>query len=193
MRLEILNKGYTVGTKVLFAIIKAVSRYPLPDAAKLVFYRPEFYGSPMKKFTHQAMRGPSQWSVGDRELMAAWVSRLNECPFCIKAHGAVAARAYGDRTKVDDVLADPGTVAVGEPLRATLAILEKLTREHSINADDIRRVIASGASYQQIEDALAVCFAFNTTNRLANAFGFFIPAADAFEAGAKYLLKRGYQ
>jgi uncharacterized peroxidase-related enzyme len=193
MRLEILNKGYTAGTKILFAIIKTVSRYPLPDAAKLVFYRPEFYGSPMKKFTHRAMRGSSQWSVGDRELMAAWVSRLNECPFCIKAHGAVAAKAYGDRTKVDNVLSDLGTAAVEAPLRATLVLLGKLTREHSINADDIRKVIASGVSHQQIEDALAVCFAFNTTNRLANAFGFFVPSPDAFESGAKYLLKRGYQ
>jgi uncharacterized peroxidase-related enzyme len=193
MRLDILNNGYTAGTKVLFAIIKAVSHYPVPDAAKIVFYRPQYYGSPMKKFTHRAMRGPSQWSVGDREIMAAFVSRLNECTFCVKAHGAVAARAYGDRTKVDDVLADLGTAAVEAPLHATLVMLGKLTREQSINADDIRGVMAAGASHQQIEDALAICFAFNTTNRLANAFGFFVPSSDAFESGAKYLLKRGYQ
>lgn len=193
MRLEILNSGYTFGTKVLFAIIKAVSHYPVPDAAKVVFYRPQYYGSPMKKFTHRAMRGPSQWSVGDREIMAAFVSRLNECTFCVKAHGAVAARAYGDRTKVDDVLADLGTAAVEAPLHATLVMLGNLTHDHSINTDDIRGVMASGASRQQIEDALAICFAFNTTNRLANAFGFFVPSSDAFESGAKYLLKRGYQ
>jgi AhpD family alkylhydroperoxidase len=128
----------------------------------------------MKKLTHQVMRGPSKWSVGDREIMAAFVSRLNECTFCVKVHGAVAARAYGDRTKVDDVLADLGTAAVEAPLHATLVMIGKLTR-------------------QQIEDALAICFAFNTTNRLANAFGFFVPSSDAFESGAKYLLKRGYQ
>jgi hypothetical protein len=61
------------------------------------------------------------------------------------------------------------------------------------NADDVRPVLTAGASKQQVEDALAVSFAFNTTNRLADAFGFFVPSADAFEAGAKYLLKRGYQ
>ena len=71
MRLKILNSGYGFGTKVLFAFIHMVSRHPVPDAAKLVFYRPDFYGAPMKEFTHQAMRGPSAWSVGDRELMAA--------------------------------------------------------------------------------------------------------------------------
>lgn len=193
MRLEILNKGYSVGAKMLFGIIKAVSRYPLPDAAKIIFYRPAFYGTPAKIFTHRAMRGPSAWSVGDRELMAAYVSSLNQCSFCIKAHTAVAAQAYSDQIKVDKVLANLNTADIGEPLCATLSMLGKLTRERSIHADDIRKVMAAGASQQQIGDALAVCFAFNTTNRLADALGFFVPGPDAFQAGAKYLLKRGYK
>jgi len=45
MRLEILNHGYRPGTKLLFAIIKLVTRQPVPDAARLVFYRPDFYGA----------------------------------------------------------------------------------------------------------------------------------------------------
>jgi hypothetical protein len=81
MRLEILNSGYGFGTKVLFALIHAVLRQPVPDAAKLTFYRPDFYGTPHKRVTHEAMRGPSAWSVGDRELMAAFVSKMNECEF----------------------------------------------------------------------------------------------------------------
>ena len=55
MRLKILNSGYSFSTKVLFALIHAISRQPLPDAAKLVFYRPDFYGAPMKEFTQEAM------------------------------------------------------------------------------------------------------------------------------------------
>jgi len=192
MRLEILNSGYSFGTKVLFAFIHAVSRQPIPDAAKLVFYRPDFYGAPMKKFTHEAMRGPSVWSIGDRELMAAFVSKMNECAFCIGAHTATAARAYHDEAKVNAVLSDLETAPIEEPLRATLRMLRKLTREHTVNAADMRALLAAGISREQIEDALAVCFAFNTTDRLADAFGFFVPASKAFEAGAKYLLARGY-
>lgn len=44
-----------------------------------------------------------------------------------------------------------------------------------------------------MEDALAVCYAFNVTNRLANAFGFEMMSPEGFEAGAKYLLRRGYR
>jgi uncharacterized peroxidase-related enzyme len=193
MRLAILDSGHGFGTKVLFAFIRALSRQPVPDAVKLVTYRPDFYGAPMKKVTHEAMRGPSAWSVGDRELMAAFVSKVNECEFCIKAHTAVAARAYQDEAKVSAALSDLETAAIEEPLRATLRMLGKLTREHRVDADDMRAVLAAGVSREQIEDALAVCFAFNTTDRLANAFKFFVLGPKGFEAGAKFLLARGYR
>ena len=193
MRLAILDSGHSLGTKALFAFIGAVSRQPVLDAVKMVKYRADFYGNPMSRITHDVMRGPSAWSVGDRELMAALVAKTNECEWCTKAHSAIAERAYGNVTKVSAVLADVETAAIEEPLRATLRMLRKLSREHSVDADDMRAVLDTGASREQIEQALAVCFAFNTMSRLADAFGFFLPSPKAFDAGAKYLLARGYR
>lgn len=192
MRLDILTNGYNLGTRILFSIIKLFSGYPLPDAARLIFYRPDFYGTPAKLFTQKAMRGPSSWSVGDRELMAAYVSQLNECAFCVKAHSAVSSLAYGESNKVEEILVNPNSTLISTQLRAILAVLGKLTREHCISAEEVEAAMIAGVSSQQIEEALAVCFAFNVTNRLADSFGFFVPSDDAFEAGAKYLLKRGY-
>ena len=193
MRLEILNRGYRPGTKLLFAVIRLFSGHPAPDAAKLVFYRPDFYGDQAKEFTHEAMRGPSTWSVGDRELMAAYVSKLNECAFCIGAHTATATQAYQDGPRVAAVLADLESASVEEPLRATLRMLGKLTAEGKASAADMREVLAAGVSPQQVADALAVCASFDTTNRLADAFDFEVLSPEGFEAGAKYLLKRGYR
>jgi uncharacterized peroxidase-related enzyme len=193
MRLEILNSGYKPGTKVLFAMIRLFSRQPVPDAAKLVFYRPDFYGDRAKDFTHEAMRGPSDWSVGDRELMAAYISEVNESAFCIGAHTATATQAYRKEIQVTAVLADLESAAIAEPLKATLRMLGKLTREGKVTADDMREVLAAGVSPQQVKDALAVCAAFNITNRLADAFGFDLLTPEDYEAGAKYLLKRGYR
>jgi uncharacterized peroxidase-related enzyme len=193
MRLDVLNHGYRPGTKLLFAFIRLFSGQPVPDAARLVFYRPDFYGSRAKEFTQQAMRGPSAWSVADRELMAAYVSTVNDSAFCIGAHTATAGQAYQDGAKVQAVLADLESAPIEAGLRATLRMLGTLTREGKVGADEMRQVLSAGVTRQQVEDALAVCAAFNTTDRLADAFGFAVLSPEGFEAGAKYLLKRGYR
>jgi alkylhydroperoxidase/carboxymuconolactone decarboxylase family protein YurZ len=57
----------------------------------------------------------------------------------------------------------------------------------------MRGVLAAGASEQQIKDAIAVAFAFNVTDRLADVFDFAVNDPAAINAGAKYLLARGYR
>ncbi|MEV6098776.1 carboxymuconolactone decarboxylase family protein [Nocardia sp. NPDC051981] len=193
MRPDVLNNGYRPATKLLFGLIRLFSRQPVPDAAKLVFYRPDFYGAQAKTFTHEAMRGPSAWSVADRELMAAYISKVNDCDFCIGAHTATAAQADADDDRVQSVLTDVGSAPIEDGLRATLRMLGTLTREGTVTSADMRKVLSAGVTPQQIEDALAVCAAFNTTNRLADAFDFALLTPAAFHAGAEYLLKRGYR
>jgi alkylhydroperoxidase family enzyme len=191
MRLGILERGHHLRTKALLAVIRLVSRQPVVDAVKLALYRPDFYGG--GDLTHEAMRGPSAWTIGDRELMAAFVSQADQSSFCVAAHSATSSLWYRDEPKVTATLADLDDAPIEEPLRATLRMLGKLTREHRIDADDVRDVLAEGVSVQQIEDALAVCFAFNTTARLANSFDFENPSPAAMRAGAQHLLKRGYR
>src|SRR5229473_8372702 len=36
------------------------------------------------------MRGPSAFTAGERELMAAYVSRLNSCTYCASSHSEAA-------------------------------------------------------------------------------------------------------
>jgi hypothetical protein len=81
MRLAILDRGHTLGKKAILAMIRVVSRQPVQDVIKTMFYRPEFLGGPLGQMTHEVMRGPSEWSIGDRELMAAYVSKTNDCEF----------------------------------------------------------------------------------------------------------------
>jgi hypothetical protein len=63
VRPPVLEHGYGVGPKLLFRLIRLVSGQPVPDAARITFYRPDLYGTHMKKFTQEAMRGRSTWSV----------------------------------------------------------------------------------------------------------------------------------
>jgi hypothetical protein len=72
-------------------------------------------------------------------------------------------------------------------------MLGKLTKGQPVRVDDMRSLLSVGASRSQIEDALAVFFVFNTTDRLADAFGFELLSKEGFAAGAKFLLVRGYR
>jgi uncharacterized peroxidase-related enzyme len=193
MRLAILDDGHSLGVRFLFRFITFVSRQPVPEILKLVKYRADFFGKPMSALVQRAMRGSSVWSVGDRELMAAVISQANASRYCVAAHSAVAALAYHDAARVAAILANPEGAPITEPLRATLSMLMKLAQAHHVDAEDMRILLAAGASRAQIEDALAIGFAFNIINRLADAFEFSIPDAKAFAYGAQFLLSRGYQ
>lgn len=81
MRLPTLDRGHTLTTKLLFVFIRLVGGYRVPDVVKTLRYRPEFFGAPMSALFQEVMRGPSAWPVGERELMAAYVSRVNACEF----------------------------------------------------------------------------------------------------------------
>jgi hypothetical protein len=81
MRLDILNSGHSFKHKALFMLMRTVSRQRVPDVIKLLTYRPDYLGNHLNECFQEAMRGESPWSVGDRELMAAFVSKMNECEF----------------------------------------------------------------------------------------------------------------
>lgn len=81
MRLNVLDSGHTLGKKAMFAMIRLMTGAPVPDVLKTLMYRPDFFGKPMGVVFQSAMRGPSEWSVAEREMMASYVSKMNECEF----------------------------------------------------------------------------------------------------------------
>lgn len=81
MRLDRVRHGHRLPQRLLLGIIRLTTGFRAPDIVRTLFYRPEFFGRPMSSWTQAVMRGPSAWSVGERELFAAFTSRLNQCPF----------------------------------------------------------------------------------------------------------------
>lgn len=81
MRLARVDHGHTLAQKALLGVSRVVSGHSAPDVFKTLLYRKEFWGRLQNELTHAVMRGPSDWSVGERELFAAFVSRLNQCAF----------------------------------------------------------------------------------------------------------------
>ncbi len=63
------------------ACVDAVETERPIGVLKTINYRPEIFGRPFSAALDVAMRGPSDWTPGERELFAAFVSSLNQCLF----------------------------------------------------------------------------------------------------------------
>ncbi|HLZ45701.1 MAG TPA: hypothetical protein VKQ05_08485 [Gemmatimonadales bacterium] len=81
MRVRAVEHGHRLSQKLKLALIRLVSRRRVPDVVKTLLYRPEFFGRGQCEWTQAVMRGPSDWSIGERELFAAFTSKLNQCVF----------------------------------------------------------------------------------------------------------------
>ncbi len=179
--------------RLLIRFISRVSGMRLPDAARVAWFRKNFFGAPMGAWTHATMRGESSWSVGERELMAALVAKWNACVFCAGAHRATASQVLMPPL-VEATLEDYRNAALPEKLRGTLVFLEMLTlRPQELTAHDARAVLRAGVSPAALTDAIAVAAIFNTTTRYADALDFAVPNDEELRRGAGMLLKRGYR
>ena len=192
MRLHEIERGDSLRNRLLIRFISVVSGSRLPDAARVAFYHRDFAGEVFGAWTQHAMRGPSTWTVGERELMAAMVATWNSSTFCIGAHSATAVREM-NRELARDALSDYHTAPISEPLRATLAFLEKMTRyPGQLTGADAQLAFAANVTRQQLLDAAAIATVFNVIARYADALDFAIPSAAEFDKAARMLLKRGY-
>ena len=81
MRLACVESGHGSRERVTLDAIEAASGRPPSDVVKTLYYRPEIFGRPFSDVLDLAMRGESDWSPAERELFAAFVSSLNQCPF----------------------------------------------------------------------------------------------------------------
>ena len=81
MRLKQLENSHRLRQKLLMRMMQLFMRGRVPDVWRTLLYRPEFFGKPFSRITHSVMRLSREWSAGECELFAAFVSRKNQCPF----------------------------------------------------------------------------------------------------------------
>lgn len=80
MRLARVHRGHRLPERIRLGLMRLMTGHA-PGVVRTLLYRKEFFGAPHTRLTQQVMRGPSQWTVGEREVFAAFVSRLNQCVF----------------------------------------------------------------------------------------------------------------
>jgi uncharacterized peroxidase-related enzyme len=201
VRLEGPSREHRLRERVIQRLVR-LRLDAVPDVVLACQHRPEFFGKPFLAWIEASLRGPSQWTQGDRELMAALVSDRNRCAFCVGTHSATATSLVGDETVHAVLRADHGGAENGEAngagisvqLRATLAFVEKLTLSPGeVGASDVERAVAAGVSHQALIDAVEVCAAFNVMNRVADALAFEPQDERSLAVTSKVLTTRGYR
>ncbi len=148
---------------------------------------------PIMLFHQALLRGDSQFSVKERELMAAYVSGLNACQYCYGAHSAVA-ELYGVPTQLlTDLVANAETADVDDKLKPVLAFLRKLTLTPTrMTQADADAVFAAGWSEQALYDAVQVCCLYNFMNRFVEGLGLTV-VPDQFGMEGKMIVDGGYE
>jgi hypothetical protein len=82
VRLPKVDNGHALPQKLLLRVIKFFNKgVPPYDVVRMLLYRPKWFGKAFGRISQAAMRGPSEWQVWERELFAAFVSKVNQCPF----------------------------------------------------------------------------------------------------------------
>jgi hypothetical protein len=81
VRLSVVDTGHGPAEAAVLDVIRQRSGAEPLGVVKTIYYRPELFGRPFSDALDEAMRGPSEWTAGERELFAAFTSLLNQCPF----------------------------------------------------------------------------------------------------------------
>lgn len=128
--------------------------------------------APIDRFSENIMRGPSELSIETRELIAAYVSALNDCSFCTGAHLAVAKQFNVPSKLLDELLEDIDNSSIDEEFHPLFYFAHKLTKSPSkIVQSDIDSIKLAKWSEKTIEDLICIVSAFNFFNRLLDGYG----------------------
>jgi len=166
----------------------------LPGIVGLFAFKPETAAT-IRAFTQQLLRGPSSLTPGEREMIAAVVSRRNECRFCAMSHTAAAAHVTGDPELVEAVIRDPASAPVSERMRTLLVVASKVQSSGlDVTADDIAAARAAGASDDDLHDTVLVAAAFCMFNRYVDGLAANTPTDPAmYEMMGRELAENGYR
>jgi hypothetical protein len=81
VRLRILEKGFRPLQKVILSMIRVLSGGKVPGPILVLSYRRELCGKYLAACYQEGMRKATEWSLGEVELFAAFVSKLNQCKY----------------------------------------------------------------------------------------------------------------
>src|ERR1700744_3336121 len=155
--------------------------HEFPGIRSLFVSRPET-AAPLNALVQTMLHNPHPTlSAGEREMIAAYVSRLNHCHYCSNIHGAIARHQLCDEaTLMEQVFINPETADIGSKMKALLKIAAKVqTGGKNVSTEDVELARNEGATDIEIHDTVLIAAAFCMYNRYVDGLAPWQPQDDA--------------
>jgi len=165
-----------------------------PGIRGLFRFRPET-ARPLNELVEVLLRGDNTLTRGERELIAAYVSALNECRYCFSSHAAyAAAQLPGGMSLVVQVRADFAAAHLAPNLRALLGIAAAAARGgQCVSGELVAAARQDGATDVEIHDTVLIAAAFCMFNRYVDGLATIAPDDPAvYAARAERIVAHGY-
>jgi uncharacterized peroxidase-related enzyme len=170
----------------------------LPGISSAFAFRPET-AKPMRELAHKLLfksnsLEPGTLSSGERELIATYVSGLNDCHFCQASHGAAAASHLADAGIVKQVKIDFSTAPISEKLKSLLVIAGKVqSGGKQVSERDVAQAREFGATDLEIHDTVLIAAAFCMYNRYVDGLATWQPREESmYQEMGQHLASKGY-
>jgi uncharacterized peroxidase-related enzyme len=147
---------------------------------------------PLLQYHEVLLRGESPFSAAEREMIAAYVSGLNNCNYCRAVHSQTAVVLGIQATAIAKIFSGSGLEDAGFRMQPILVFVRKLTLwPGEVTAADAEEIFAAGWDDRALHEAVAICGLFNLMNRLVNGLG--VEASEAYiKVAAQRLAGKGY-
>jgi len=165
-----------------------------PGIRGLLTYRPEI-AAPMAGLAQALLYAPHPTlSPGERELIAAYVSSLNDCKFCTISHSAIAKNHLNNGLLVKQVLTNPDAAPISAKLNALLKIAGKVQSDgKNVLTVDIELAKINGATDLELHDTVLIAATFCMFNRYVDGLATWQPDdGESYETMAAHRVKTGY-
>jgi uncharacterized peroxidase-related enzyme len=166
----------------------------LPGIRGALAYRPET-AKPLGDLAEILLKDTVGLTPADRELIATYVSYLNDCFYCHNSHGEIACIYLdGNRDIVNQVRNDYQSAEISDKLKALLGIAGKVQQSgKAVTPDDIENARNHGATDRDIHDTVLIAAAFCMFNRYVDGLATTTPTdMDSYPLRAKQVAEKGY-
>jgi uncharacterized peroxidase-related enzyme len=149
----------------------------------------------MGALANALLRDTEGLSPADRELIATYVSYLNDCFYCHHSHGEIACYYLdGDRELVDQVRKDYNLAPISDKLKSLLQVAGKVQQGGKlVTPEDIENARKHGATDKDIHDTVLIAAAFCMFNRYVDGLGATTPTdLSTYPPRARQVAENGY-